>query len=410
MEESVKNLSVFRRRAAVAMAIPMLCAGCAPHAASPTAAVASAAGRFADADSMHSEVVADGVTHVVIHDARGPWTIHVVEIETALCEPVLQVRAPAGSLAGRATTSALATGALVTMNADFFRLPGGTPVGAQVSAGVPAIGPTDWPVFAVTAGGEWRQGRARLLGQVAARHDSVPLAQLNRAAEPFTAYPGPYDGVTLFTTLADTVPADSAAWRVLLRVLHGNERDGRAIVVAADSPAVATPVAPGSATLLARGSAAPWARRRSAGDTLTWQAQVMVPADETSLAEYVATEAVGGFPMLLHYGVDVLDQQTVRAEFGLGRHPRTALGWTDEQSRMFLVVVDGRQPPYSDGMSLPELAWLFRRLGADHALNLDGGGSTALVIGERLANRPSDAGGERSVGNALALTACRLPR
>jgi hypothetical protein len=406
----MNSLSYVRRRTAAVTAMLLLGAGCAPRAATPPAtADHHAASRFADADSVRSERIASGVTHVVVHEARGPWTIDVVEIETALCEPVLQVRAPAGSLAGRATTSALATDALVTMNADFFRLPGGTPVGAQVSAGVTAIGPTNWPVFAVTAGGEWRQGRARLIGHVASRGDTVPLAQINRAAETFTAYPGPHDGLTLFTSRVDTVPADSVAWRVLLRVLHGDEREGRALVLAADSPATATPMPHGSAVLLARGTAAAWARRRTAGDTLSWQAHIIVPADASPLPQRIAAEAVGGFPMLLHDGTPMLDRQTVRPEFGLNRHPRTAIGWTTDRSRLFFVVVDGRQPPYSDGMSLPELTWLFQRLGADHALNLDGGGSTALVIRQRLVNRPSDASGERAVGNVLALTSCRPP-
>jgi len=55
------------------------------------------------------------------------------------------------------------------------------------------------------------------------------------------------------------------------------------------------------------------------------------------------------------------------------------------------------------GMSLPELASLFEALGVEEALNLDGGGSTALVVGARPVNRPSDATGERPVVNALAL-------
>jgi exopolysaccharide biosynthesis protein len=87
------------------------------------------------------------------------------------------------------------------------------------------------------------------------------------------------------------------------------------------------------------------------------------------------------------------------------RHPRTAIGWNGR--RLFLVVVDGRQPPWSDGMTLDEMTWLFQRLRATDALNLDGGGSSALVLNGRVVNRPSDREGERAVGNALALGGCR---
>jgi exopolysaccharide biosynthesis protein len=96
----------------------------------------------------------------------------------------------------------------------------------------------------------------------------------------------------------------------------------------------------------------------------------------------------------------------VPASFGTQRHPRTAIGWSTATGRVFLLAVDGRQPPYSDGMTLAELLGLFRALGATDALNLDGGGSTALVIRGQVQNRPSDQQGERAVGNALALAAC----
>jgi hypothetical protein len=391
-------------------ALAVAAGGCAPlarEALAPAATGAIAPARFADADAVSSERIADGVTHFVVRDARGPWTIHIVEVDAHRCVPVLEARKPDGRLSARATTSALAEGALVMVNADFFRLPGGTPVGVQVTGGVPLIGPTDWPAFGVTAGGAWREGRARLVGHAVAGRDSVPLVQLNRPHETFTAYPGTPPGVTLFTARSDTVPADTAAWRVRLRLVSGDERAGRAVVVAADSPAVATLVGRGEALLLARGVAAgQWAGRRADGDTIAWRATIVIPADGAGEADAVV-EALGGFPTLLRDGRDVLHEQVVRDAFGLARHPRTALGWTADQRRLFLVVVDGRQPPYSDGMSLPEMTWLFQRLGAAHALNLDGGGSTAIVIGGRLVNRPSDATGERPVGNALALVGCR---
>jgi hypothetical protein len=420
----------------VAAAAAMLFLGCAPQLAVQRGGDVDEGGytaaRFADADSIRVAVVAPGVTHTVVHDGRGPWAIHVVEIDATRCLPALEARKPEGLLSARATTSALAAGAVVAINADFFRLPGGTPVGAQVTGGVPLIGPTDWPVFAVTPGAEWVQGLARMRGAVAAGRDSVGLVQLNRPSERFTAYPGTPAGVTLFTARADTVPADSAAHRVLLRILQGDERAGRAVVVASDSPAVRTALAGDLAMLLAYGDGRQWAARRTAGDTITWHALVVVlpgelPGQPAGAAGsgvqgaarapgargaggVAAAELLGGFPMLLRDGADVLHEQVVRPEFGLARHPRTALGWTADQRRLFLVVVDGRQPPYSDGMSLPETTWVFRRLGAVQALNLDGGGSTALVIHERLVNRPSDREGERAVGNALVLTGCRQTR
>lgn len=62
------------------------------------------------------------------------------------------------------------------------------------------------------------------------------------------------------------------------------------------------------------------------------------------------------------------------------RHPRTAIGLAADGQRAWLVVADGRQPGYSEGMSLNELTALFLDLGAADALNLDGGGSSAMVL------------------------------
>ena len=81
------------------------------------------------------------------------------------------------------------------------------------------------------------------------------------------------------------------------------------------------------------------------------------------------------------------------------RNPRTAVGATAD-GRLLIVTVDGRQPGHSVGMSLRELAELFVRLGARSAINLDGGGSTTMVIDGTIVNRVSDPQ-ERRVPTAL---------
>lgn len=91
-----------------------------------------------------------------------------------------------------------------------------------------------------------------------------------------------------------------------------------------------------------------------------------------------------------------------------GRYPRAALGLAD--GRMFAVACDGRSR-HDAGLTLEELAALMAALGCSSALNLDGGGSTSLVSGGRLRNRPRrswerpEAGG-RPVSTALLF----LPR
>ena len=88
------------------------------------------------------------------------------------------------------------------------------------------------------------------------------------------------------------------------------------------------------------------------------------------------------------------------------RHPRTSVGVTAD-GRILMVTVDGRRAGYSVGVTLAEMGRLMISLGARHALNLDGGGSTVmakrnLATGAfSIANRPSD-GRERVHSQALA--------
>jgi exopolysaccharide biosynthesis protein len=76
------------------------------------------------------------------------------------------------------------------------------------------------------------------------------------------------------------------------------------------------------------------------------------------------------------------------------------VGFSADSSKLFLVTVDGRRESDS-GMSLAELARLMLDLGVYEGMNLDGGGSTTMVIDRVLVNKPSDQTGERAVGNAL---------
>lgn len=115
-------------------------------------------------------------------------------------------------------------------------------------------------------------------------------------------------------------------------------------------------------------------------------------------------QVIGGYPELLDHGSLAGDLGVAdRPSFAAARHPRTAIGFDRGRGLLWLAVVDGRQAPHSAGMSLPELAGLMQALGADDALNLDGGGSTAMSLRGRIVNRPSDGTGERTVANSLWL-------
>jgi len=107
-------------------------------------------------------------------------------------------------------------------------------------------------------------------------------------------------------------------------------------------------------------------------------------------------DAVGGVPMLLRDGV-VLNE----CNSACGSVPRTGVGVT-ANGRILLVVVDGRQPKWSVGPTVTEFARIMKDLGAVTALNLDGGGSSTMVVDGKVVNRPSDRR-ERAISNAIVI-------
>lgn len=85
--------------------------------------------------------------------------------------------------------------------------------------------------------------------------------------------------------------------------------------------------------------------------------------------------------------------------FSAQRNPRTFAG-IDKRGRTIIVTADGRSLS-SNGLSITETGAVARDLGMVSALNLDGGGSTTMVVGGKVTNQPSDATGERPIGDAL---------
>ncbi|MFI9009817.1 phosphodiester glycosidase family protein [Actinosynnema sp. NPDC053489] len=112
--------------------------------------------------------------------------------------------------------------------------------------------------------------------------------------------------------------------------------------------------------------------------------------------------AIGGNQLLLKDGEVVAPADPL--------HPRTAVGFSADGRRMFLLTVDGRQGAYLLGLNLQDVAAILKEMGAHNALNLDGGGSSTLLArtpgaeAPLVENTPSD-GGERPVPNGLALHA-----
>jgi exopolysaccharide biosynthesis protein len=126
------------------------------------------------------------------------------------------------------------------------------------------------------------------------------------------------------------------------------------------------------------------------------QSDVMDPPED-----WVET-AVSGWPLLVRDGEPLGSALPGSAAFTRSPHPRTAVGISEDGKTLYFVVVDGRSAD-TPGVTLADLAaFLSDCLEAQWALNLDGGGSSAMWVSDRIVNHPSD-GVERPVGDHLAV-------
>jgi exopolysaccharide biosynthesis protein len=148
-----------------------------------------------------------------------------------------------------------------------------------------------------------------------------------------------------------------------------------------------------------------WAPPAEPRAALVIDAQKRVRLEMLKEAPTDALQIIAGSHIILREGQTSVESAS---SFSRTRHPRTAVGIDADGKTLVLVVVDGRRPNQASGMSLVELAELMKQLGCRDAINLDGGGSCALVMRNPLdgklhvINRPSD-GRERPVANVLGL-------
>jgi exopolysaccharide biosynthesis protein len=133
-----------------------------------------------------------------------------------------------------------------------------------------------------------------------------------------------------------------------------------------------------------------------------WRIDIRPPKEVLCKVPSWMTHAVTGYPLVLSKGKAIGCDE----ELGKYRHPRTGIGYTKDRETLFLVVVDGRRKGWSWGLKTVQMGKLFRSLGAYRAVNLDGGGSSTMVIPSQgdLINKPcARKGPERKVLNHLGI-------
>jgi hypothetical protein len=365
--------------------------------------------------------------------ARGPWTVRVLQVDPSAFSGSL-IGSYGPDLERRETTSALAQAqqATAAVNGGYFVLDPasgapGDPAGIGVYGGRLLSEPVDGrPGLLLRPDGRGSVGRFAWTGEVVVegprRTRTLALDGLDRvpglirncggeASDAPTALPlhdvtctDASEVVSFTPEFGATTPVGAGTELVLDRrgtVLEVRDRRGVAL-------------ADGTTSVQAVGEAAPVLARARTGDRVRVRGWLHDGAGRRRAAAPGGTVVNGG-PLLVQDGRERITQAadgfvrpgdpTFSYGFVAKRNPRTFAG-VDRAGRTLLVTVDGRSVD-DLGLSIPETADVARSLGMVDALNLDGGGSTAMVVGGALVSRPSDAAGERPVGDAVLVLPAR---
>ena len=373
----------------------------------------------AQSDTVARRELAPGVSYIQVVDARIPLAAYLVRVDLRRADIELRAlrardqlrgREQVTDMVGRARTAG--ANVLAAVNGDFFELKSGENENNQIIAGEwwKGLKVTDSPYdtydnihvqFGVDAAGRPLMDRFMFDGRAIAHGVVTPIISLN-----FNPSGNP-EGTALYThRFGTTTPRDTTRPTVEASLVSAGRRGDTLRFVRRGAPSTVSgsPIPADGAVLAAYGpgSRAKEVQAMAEGDTVELLLATLPRPPHGASPALI----VGGWPRILRDGENVASEAPVvegtisrNAE---ARHPRTSIGFSRDSTTLFLLTVDGRSAR-SPGLTLVELANLMRALGAWNAMNFDGGGSTTMVVGGAVVNTPTDATGEREVGNALAI-------
>jgi exopolysaccharide biosynthesis protein len=366
-------------------------------------ATALALAQTANRIEPKSEFIAPGIEHIQItrgypsdKEATGPWFINLLRID--LTKARLRMVHALDEQVGLETVSSMATrhGALAAVNSGYFRTTGtyrGDSVGIEVLGGKILSESNNTRAAVGLIEGNPAQkvifGHLKFEGQLIAGQARRRIDGLNR--------PRAENELIIFTpefhrtSLTNPDGLEIVVWRN--RVAEIRDKKG------------SSPIPANGFVISAAGSARDWTLKNlRLNSPVRLQLNLTPVEGEAATLWKQATSIIGGGPQLIKNGrVQITNSaEKILPSFVTDGHPRTAIAKL-KSGQLLLVTVDGRQPHESIGMSLTMLADLLLEFGAEEAINLDGGGSTTMVIRNKVVNKPSDAAGERPVSDAILI-------
>jgi hypothetical protein len=331
--------------------------------------------------------VGPGIIYKYITVPLNLWNINVLEIDLTNPYLIMETVKANDRLQGLEQTTSMASRnsyegheVVGAVNGDFYAA-GGVPVNTQVVNGEILKDPINWPVLAFDVHNQPAIEAVSFSGELIANSQSRQVNGINKDRNTdelilFNSFYGASTGTNIYGTECRLALFND--WFV---------NDTLRGVVEALSSAGNMNLAKGKAVLSGHGAAEVFLQNNvQLGDTVT-----LILCLQPGYPQL--KQVVGGNPKIVDNGVYTGSTNT-------DIHPRTAAGFSANQQILYLATVDGRLPGVYVGMSYRELADLMIYLGADEAVNLDGGGSTTMVVHGEIKNHPSD-GPERAVANAL---------
>jgi hypothetical protein len=361
-------------------------------------------------------------------ETTGPWAVYVLEVDPTVFQGKVEPELGTGLIPEREVLTALSQrkGSLAAINGGYFVMetPEGTPgdmAGISVLKGTLVSEAVDGRTCLILPPGSGKGA------SVAAIRDSIHATAsdgsqrlvdgLNRAPGLIRSCGGEGGDLPVQVPKHDFTCTDDSELIQFTPHFGASTLPGPGVEAVLNASGAVTELRetrggtlPAHGSVLAgTGDAAEWLRAH-AQPGATIQVAVDISADGAPLP--AGASVVNGGPRLLSASEPKItayaegfvhpDKAEFYYRFGIRRNPRTLAGITKE-GKLLLVAVDGRQPGHSVGTTFEESAALMKALGAVEAVNLDGGGSTGVTLGEELLNKPSDATGERPLGDAIVL-------
>ena len=333
-------------------------------------------------DQKIEEQIAPGIKHIsLLRDTTvGPISAHIVDLApngAYVVKPVLSNDAITGL--EKLQSMAERNKAIVAVNASYFSLNGEIIGMLKMDGDIVSTSDVVRTAFGVLPDGKVLMDQIEPNGFITLPDGkSVAITGVNheRGQDDLILYNNYYDSMTNTNQYGSDYILNSN--NKIVAIAHGNAA-----------------IPPGGVVLSAHGSMEKALFDLKIGDTVKITQTMGEVWDKTQ-------HALGAGPRILKNGSVFLTSKVEEfpTDITSGRAPRTALGITKE-GHVILATVDGRQST-SIGMTLLELALFMQEWGAVDAMNLDGGGSSEMVINGKILNKPSD-GRERSVGDAVVI-------